>query len=92
MSFSLRRTPGFYFAARSVIFCTRQLVSSPTSSSFSFRQSMEFTRPNSFGSLPALPNLPTTLPVEVDLVDRGVLHAVGVAGVRDIQKLARAAA
>jgi len=51
-----------YFAARSVSFCTRQLASSPTSSSFSLRQSIEFTRPNSFGSLPALPNLPSTLP------------------------------
>ena len=46
----------------SVTFCTRQLVISPISSSFSLRQSMELARPNSFGSLPAEPNLPTTVP------------------------------
>lgn len=45
-----------------VTFCTRQLVISPTSSSFSLRQSIELASPNSFGSLPAAPNLPTTLP------------------------------
>ena len=81
-----------YRAARSVTFCTRQLASSPTSSSFSLRQSIELTRPNSFGSLPALPNLPTTLPFEIDLVDRRVLHAVGIAGVRHVQELAAARA
>jgi NADP-dependent 3-hydroxy acid dehydrogenase YdfG len=46
----------------SVTFCTRQLVISPTSNSFSLRQSIELASPNSFGRLPALPNLPTTLP------------------------------
>ena len=51
-----------YAIASSVTFCTRQLVISPISSSFSLRQSMELARPNCFGSLPAEPNLPTTLP------------------------------
>jgi hypothetical protein len=45
-----------------VTFCTRQFVISPMSSSFSFRQSMELAMPNSLGSLPAEPNLPTTFP------------------------------
>jgi hypothetical protein len=57
-----RPVPESYLAARSVSFCTLQLLSSPTSSSFSLRQSMEFTRPNSFTCLPALPNLPTIFP------------------------------
>ena len=46
----------------SVTLCTRQLVISPTSNSVSLRQSSELARPNSLGSLPAAPNLPTTLP------------------------------
>jgi hypothetical protein len=43
-------------------FWTRQFQTSPTNSSFSFRQSTELTMSNSFGSLPALPNVPTTFP------------------------------
>src|SRR5688572_23778029 len=46
----------------SVTFCTRQFVISPTSSWFSLRQSSELASPNSFGSLPAEPNRPTTVP------------------------------
>src|SRR5580698_10272954 len=46
----------------SVTFCTRQFRSSPTVNSFSLRQSSELTEPKSFGPLPALPNLPTTVP------------------------------
>ena len=47
---------------RSVIFCARQFQISPTNRSFSDRQSRAFTMPNSLGSLPALPNRPTTCP------------------------------
>jgi hypothetical protein len=42
--------------------CTRQLVSSPTSSSFGLRQSISLTVPNSLSCLPAVPNLPSTVP------------------------------
>jgi|SoiMethySBSTD1v2_1073268.scaffolds.fasta_scaffold00805_5 sugar lactone lactonase YvrE len=45
-----------------VTFWTRQFVISPMSSSCSLRQSIELAMPNSFGSLPALPNLPRILP------------------------------
>ena len=48
---------------RSVTFWARQFQTSPTIRSFSVRQSMALTMPNSFGSLPALPNLPTTWPL-----------------------------
>jgi hypothetical protein len=50
------------YRGRNVSFCTRQLASSPTSSSFSLRQSIALTMLNSFGIRPALPNWPTTLP------------------------------
>ena len=55
-----QRAPGT--AGLRISFCTRQLASSPTNSSFSFRQSSAFTRPSSFGSLPALPNRPAIRP------------------------------
>src|SRR5438552_3262102 len=48
---------------RSVTFCARQFQTSPTHRSFSLRQSIALTMPNSFGILPALPNLPTTCPL-----------------------------
>src|SRR6185295_1665927 len=51
----------------SVTFCARQLQISPTIRSFSVRQSMALTMPNSFGSLPALPNLPATCPFSCSL-------------------------
>ena len=47
---------------RRVTFWARQFQISPTHRSFSVRQSMALTMPNSFGSLPALPNLPTICP------------------------------
>jgi hypothetical protein len=47
---------------RSVSFWTLMLLTSPTSRLFSLRQSIELTVPNSFGSFPALPNLPTMVP------------------------------
>ena len=50
---------------RSVTFCTRQFPSSPTNSSFSLRQSIALTVPNSFSSLPARPNFPTIFPSRV---------------------------
>ena len=75
----------------SVTLCTRQFVISPTSSSFSLRQSIELARPNSFGSLPARAELADDLAVELHLVDGGVVHAVVVAGVRDVEILRRAA-
>lgn len=53
------RTDARQRAGLSVIFCTRQFVISPTSSSFSFRQSIEFASPNCLGSLPADPKCPT---------------------------------
>jgi hypothetical protein len=57
------RAPDAPFRYRfSVILCTLQLVISPMSSSCSLRQSMELASPNSFGSFPAEPNRPTTLP------------------------------
>src|SRR5579884_1970558 len=45
-----------------VTFWTRQLSTSPTRSSLGLRQSIWFTVPNCFGSLPASPNLPRILP------------------------------
>jgi hypothetical protein len=48
--------PAYFFK---VIFWARQFQTSPTHRSFSVRQSMALTMPNSFGSLPAFPNFPT---------------------------------
>ena len=45
-----------------VTFCTLKFPISPTYSVLSLRQSIALTVPNSFGSLPALPNLPIIVP------------------------------
>ena len=71
--------------------CTRQFVISPISSSFSLRQSIELARPNSFELLAGRSELADHLAVERHLVDGGVVHAVLVAGVRDVEILRRAA-
>src|SRR4029453_605 len=47
---------------RRMIFCARHAVISEIHSSFSLRQSMPCVVANSFNCLPALPNLPTTVP------------------------------
>ena len=85
-----RRGSGSHCGCRTS-FCTRQFVSSPTNSSFSVRQSIALTRPSSFGCLPALPNLPTIRPVELELVDRRIVHSVGIAGVRAVEIWMRSA-
>jgi hypothetical protein len=50
------------FSGRNVSFCTRQLVISPTYTSFSLRQSISCTVPNYFSCLPPAPNLPRIAP------------------------------
>ncbi len=63
---------------------------SPTSRLFSLRQSIEFTVPNSFGSFPARPNLPTNGAVEFHLVDlAGDVDVLGRIRIRAIQNLIR---
>src|SRR6185295_7911041 len=54
-----QRVPAPYFI---VTFCTLKFPTSPTYSVLSLRQSIALTVPNSFGSLPALPNLPIIVP------------------------------
>jgi hypothetical protein len=60
---SVNHSPGIHRDyGLSVTICTRQFVISPTSNWFSLRQSRELASPNSFGNLPAEPNLPTMVP------------------------------
>jgi hypothetical protein len=53
--------PPFVFGCR-LSFCTRQAVISETSNSFSLRQSISWTVPNSPNCLPGLPNFPRIVP------------------------------
>ena len=70
-------------------FCTRSCRSRRRSSLFSLRQSMALTVPNSFGSLPARPNLPNR-PVQSHLVDLAVdIDVVRRIGIRDVEELIR---
>lgn len=55
------------FPYRSVSLCTRQLSSSATYSSRSDGQAISWIQPNCFGSFPASPSTPSTLPSSVTL-------------------------